>query len=1101
MTKTLLKNYSLVLKIPQYFPVVVLLLLLSGAALAQTVSGRITSAEDGSTLPGVNILVKGTTNGTITNFDGTYKLNVPATDVVLVFSYVGYNTQEITLSGRTSLDVVLTTDATQLSELVVTALGVEKDKSKLGYSVQEVKGKDLIKAREPNAVNALVGKVAGLNIGSSAEILGAPAISLRGRTPVFVIDGMPVQSDTWNISPDDIESYTVLKGPAASALYGTQGVNGAIIITTKRGSSDKRGFSVDFNSSTMWENTFLTIPKVQDQYGPGDHGRYAFADGKGGGLYDSDYDIWGPKFEGQLIPQYDGVYTPGQDYTTTFPSGTVFTGNIAPTPWVARGKDNLERFLEAGLLSTNNISISTSGDKYDLRFSYTHGYQKGQVPNSELNSDNFNVSTGFDFSDKLRFESNLNYNRQYTENIPDVQYGPNSMIYNITIWGGADWDINDMKNYWQEGKEGIQQKYADYTRYNNPYFLTYEWLRGHYKTDVYGFMSLNYKPFDFLNIVGRTSVNSYDIFRNEKFPYSATVYDREQAKGDYREDRRNLFENNTDVLMTFNKDLSTDFNLNASLGGNLRRFEYKSSYVTTDYLNVPASSLTPGAYSFDNSLNPVKAYNFTAPMAVSSAYYTIDASFRDWLNINTTGRWDKHSTLPSTKNVYFYPSVSVSGVVSEAVALPAVISFLKVRAAFANVGSGITADRIGPVPSSGALSGNPLGYGSSYTSPYNGPDYFNSPVYSTSLVFNNQPGAYFPNTLTNRNIDPYRSSTTEFGLDARFLENRIGLDVTYFTNIDGPKISSSPLSTTTGYTGAIQNGEKTKRTGWEVTLNAKPLANNEGLTWNVLVNYGTFKETLEELPEGATGNTLNTFYKVGDRVDGYYAGAFYKTPDGQLINDASGRPIRTNVSQFLGNLNPDWSWGITNQLNYKNWGMAFQFDGRVGGVIINYIQRQTFRGGRHIETVQGAMGEARYQDYLGVKSWVGPGVVISNGAAIEYDPITGDITNYDELEFTENTTTTYLQDWISRYYAAEEANAMSRTYAKLREVTLSYNLPTALLSRTFMRAASVSLVGRNLLYFAEKKDMDIDQFTAPDGYASLQSPSQRRYGFNVNITF
>ncbi|MCZ8217167.1 MAG: SusC/RagA family TonB-linked outer membrane protein, partial [Cyclobacteriaceae bacterium] len=372
---------------------------------------------------------------------------------------------------------------------------------------------------------------------------------------------------------------------------------------------------------------------------------------------------------------------------------TTFTGNIAPTPWVARGKDNLERFLEPGLLSTNNISISTSGDKYDLRFSYTHGYQKGQVPNSELNSDNFNVSTGFDFSDKLRFESNLNYNRQYTENIPDVQYGPNSMIYNITIWGGADWDIDDMKNYWQEGKEGVQQKYADYTRYNNPYFLTYEWLRGHYKTDVYGFMSLNYKPFEFLNIVGRTSINSYDIFRSEKFPYSATVYDREQAKGDYREDRRNLFENNTDVLMTFNKDLSTDFNLNASLGGNLRRFEYKSSYVTTDYLNVPASSLTPGAYSFDNSLNPVKAYNFTAPMAVSSGYYTIDASFRDWLNINTTGRWDKHSTLPPTKNVYFYPSVSLSGVISEAIALPSVISFLKVRAAFANVGSGITAER------------------------------------------------------------------------------------------------------------------------------------------------------------------------------------------------------------------------------------------------------------------------------------------------------------------------------------------------------------------------------------------------------------------------
>jgi outer membrane receptor protein involved in Fe transport len=606
-------------------------------------------------------------------------------------------------------------------------------------------------------------------------------------------------------------------------------------------------------------------------------------------------------------------------------------------------------------------------------------------------------------------------------------------------------------------------------------------------------MALKFKVTDFLELMARTSVTTYSVFRNEKFPYSATVYGREQAKGDYREDNRNLFENNTDVLATFNKKITPDFSLNASVGGNIRTYDYRSSYVTTDYLNVPASSLTPGAYTFDNSLNPIKAYNYNAPMSVYSAYWFLDASYKEWINLSLTGRWDKNSTLPASKNLGFYPSASLSLIISQAVKLPEVISFLKVRGSYAQVNKGFTYKNIGPTPSAAF----PLSYGSNYTTPYDGPDYSNSAVYGTPLVYNNQPGAYFPNTLTNSNLETYQTSATEFGLDVRFLGNRVGLDVTYFDNIDGPQIFAQPLASSTGYTGYLTNGQKTERKGWEVTVNAKPLDKGD-FKWNFLFNWSTFQERWKEF---APGQTRSGFYNIGDRVDGYYAGAFYKTPDGQLINDAGGRPIRTNISQFLGNLNPDWSFGITNRFNYKNWGLTVQFDGRVGGSIVNYIQRQTFRGGRHIETVQGAMGIAREQDELGIQSYIGSGVQISNGQTIKYDPITGAITNYSELQFAPNVTKTFLQDYISRYYAAEEANLMSRTYAKLREVSLTYNLPTALLTRTFIRSAAVSLVGRNLLYFAEKSDMDIDQFTAPDGYASLQSPSLRRYGININLTF
>lgn len=1098
MNKNLLRNLlSLGLWRAKCMMTLVLLSMSGSILYAQTsVSGTITSGEDSSPIPGVNVLVKGTSSGTISDVDGKYTLDVPSTDATLVFSFVGYITQEIALNGKTSLDISLPTDATTLSEIVVTALGIEKDKSKLGYAVQEVKGEDLVKARDPNPMNNLAGKVAGLTVAASTELLGRPKLFLRGRAPLFVVDGVPIQSDTWNISPDDIASYTVLKGPAASALYGSRGQNGAIQITTKRGTKDKRGFAVEFNSSNTLENGFLAIPKVQHEYGPGDHGRYAYANGKGGGLYDSDYDVWGPKFEGQLIPQYDGKVDPNETYTTTFPNGASFTGNVVPTPWIARGKDNLERFLRPGILTTNNLAVSAAGSNYDLRFSTTYSYQQGNVPNTQLGSNNFNITAGIDLSPKVRFESNINYNKQYTDNIPDVAYGPNSLIYNMIIWGGSDWDVNDMKNYWQEGKEGLQQIYPDYARYNNPWFSAKEWLRGHHKTDVYGYMMLKWQVLPGLELAGRTQINSYDIFRDEKFPFSATTYGREQGKGDYREDSRQLFENNTDVMLTYSKDLSKDFNLRASLGGNLRTFEYRSTYKTTDYMNVP------GWYNFANSLNPVKTYGYYAPMQVLSGYGYADLSFRNFINLSVTGRIDKHSTLPVKNNTYFYPSVSLSTVLSEVIELPAALSYLTVRGSYANVGSALTTAQIGPIPSVSLL-GNPMGYGSVYESPYDGPTYINSPVYSTALVYNNQPSANYTNTITNPDLKPSFSSSWEVGSEVKFLEDRIGLDLTYFESLDGPGIYNLPISETSGYTNALVNGIKTKRKGWEVVLNGSPVRNSSGFSWDVMVNWSTYKEYIDEIYGDVTN--LDAFRKVGDRIDEFWGTAIVKTPEGEVVNTSDGRPLpltslNGNARRFLGYTNPDWVWGINNKFSFGRWSMSFQFDGRVGGVLSNYIQQQTFRSGRHIETVQGAMGKARYEDYQGVKSWIGPGVVVTSGTpAVDRE---GNITNMSELTFTDNTAPTFLQDWISRYYNTNESNIMSRSFAKLREVVISYNLPSSALERTFMKRASISLIGRNLLYFAEKKDIDVEQFgdyTTPG--SGLQTPTMRRYGINLNITF
>ncbi|NII23901.1 SusC/RagA family TonB-linked outer membrane protein [Pseudoflavitalea sp. X16] len=1052
-----------------------LLLALPLLSLAQKpVSGKVISVKDQTPVQGVSVFVKGSTTGTSTTADGSFLINAKTGDV-LVFSGVGLLPKEVAVSEGNNMQVALDQDARALNEVVVTALGIKKDKKKLGYAVQEVKGDDLVKAREPNPLNSLVGKVAGLTVGASAEMLAGPQLVLRGRgIGLFVVDGVPINSDTWNISPDDIESYTILKGATASALYGSRGLNGAIMITTKRGTRDKRGFSIEFNSSTMMEKGFNAIPKVQDEYGPGDHGKYAFKDGKGGGTNDGDYDVWGPKFEGQLIPQYDSPVDP-------------VTGVRQGTPWVARGKDNLKRFMQTGLLSTNNISISSRGDKYDLRFSLSHSYQKANVPNMKINITNFNISAGYDFSDKVRMEGYLNYNRQYTPNFPDVNYGPNSMIYNITIWAGADWDVDQMRNYWQPNKEGVQSIYAEYQRYHNPWFMVKEWLRGHYKTDMNGYAKFIYEPVRNIELIARTQVTTYDLFRNEKMPFSAHPYGREEGRGDYREDRRSLFENNTDFLATYTNRLRGNIDVKGSLGGNIRSFKYNSSFTTTDYLNVP------GWYNFNNSRNPIKASSFASDMLVLSGYGYLDVSLDKYANISLTGRVDKSSTLPVDDNVSFYPSAAVSTVLSDYVQLPEVISFLKIRGSYANVKGGLTQATIGATPQASY----PLGYGTEYYSTYDGPSYENWAAYNAMRVYENQPGAYFTSLLSNTDIKPFSSTVYETGADIRFLNNKIGIDVTYFRTKDGPRIFTLPLSQTSGYTGILQNGITTRKTGWEVSLNATPVS-AKGFTWNTMINWSTFKEVYTKFY--GDQKELDIYTKIGDRVDKFVGSAFVKTPDGKIINDAGGRPIRNPVSQVQGYTNPDWVWSFINNVSYKNFRLGFQFDGRVGGKMINYIQQQTYRGGRHINTVLGKMGEARYQDYKGVKSWVGEGVVISNNTAIEFDNL-GNVTNYGKLQYAPNTTPTFLQDYISFYYNTNEANLIDKTFAKLREVTLTYTVPQAVLGKSFMKQASISLVGRNLLYFSKYKDVDIDQYAGSQGSSSLQTPTAKRYGININITF
>ncbi|MBK9490920.1 MAG: SusC/RagA family TonB-linked outer membrane protein [Haliscomenobacter sp.] len=1055
-------------------------LLLSLQANAQrTLNGTISDAKTGEALIGASVTVKNTVRGTVTDVDGKFSVVIGEGENTLIVSYTGYPTTEVDVTNQTNLSLTLEADVIGLSEVMVTGLGVTKERRFLTSSQQAVKSSELIKAREPNNIAGLVGKIAGLTIGLNSEMLRRPNVVLRGSGDIlYVVDGVPINSDTWNINTDDVEHYTVLKGATASAIYGFRGRNGAILITSKKGSKNPRGFSVEFNSSSMMENGFNSLPTTQDEYGPGDHGIYEFVDGKGGGKNDNDYDVWGPPLDGRLLPQYDSPVDPA-------------TGKLIPTPWIPRGKDNLERFLRPGFLFNNSVAVSSSTDRSDLRFSLGHMNQTGIVPNTNLNITNFNANIGYNFTDRLRFEANINYNRQYTDNIPDANYGPNSLIYNITTWAGADWDVDDMKQIWQPGKEGVQQIYAEYQRYNNPWFMANYWLRGHYNNNTYGYLSLSYKITPDLKLIARNGVNTYDLLRTEKMPYSAGAYGRDERRGDYREDRRSLFENNTDVMLDFSRTFNK-IRVNVLGGGAVRTFKYTTNYASTDYL------ITPGVYNFANSANPVRAFGYNANMLVTSGYYSADVTLNKYLTLSHTGRVDRISTLPTENQTFFYPSLGFNSIVTEYVKLGP-ISLLKLRGAYANVKDGLTQSTIG------AAGASVLGYGENYSSVYNGPSYANAEPYSTPLGYNNAPAAYYTNTLSNAALDRNSREEFELGADIGLFKNMVNVEFTYFNVKEGPLIFARPISETSGYTAQQVNGIVTRRKGVEITLSADPFKNKTGLRWNPMINFSTLRERWVKFYTDENGNELtqlDPWRQIGDRVDEINNVGYLYTQDGQIINDAGGRPIRLasvngNARKLLGHMDPDFVWSFINRFSVKNWTLQFQFDGRVGGVIANYIQRQTFRGGRHIETTEGAMGIARLEDTKGNRTWVGEGVQLVSGT-IKTDDY-GNITNYNELVFKPNDTKTFLQDWISRYYQDDETNLMSRTFAKLREITLTYKVP--LKSNSFFNQMTVSLVARNLLYFAEKKDVDLDRYIGRQGSSDFDTPTTKRYGVNFNFTF
>jgi TonB-linked SusC/RagA family outer membrane protein len=1086
------------------------LVLAAGRTLAQTrtLQGKVTTST-GKAIEGATVREKGSKGGVQTNSNGEFTIRVNGASPVIVISYIGYSTREVSAEDETSLNVQLEEDTKQLSEVVVTAMGVRKEAKRLGYSVQEVKGADLTKARDANPINSLAGKIAGLSVGGSPEMLGRPELVLRGsKDLLFVIDGVPVNTDTWNINPDDIESYTILKGANAAAVYGFRGLNGAIIITTKRGGKSSNGWRVDVNTSTVFEKGFIAEPQSQVEYGRGTTFKYSYGDV----LYDNKQRLpeWGPRFEGQAVKQFDGPFDPVTSIRTA-------------TPWTARGVNNFHKFMETGIINTNNISLSTASDRGDLRISVSNMNQKGTAPNTKLHSYSLAVNGGYNISDKLRAEVSVNLNKQYSPNIPDANYGPNSYIYMFKVYGSADYNIDDLKDIYK-GPQGVPNliPYAqEYGRENSAWFIAKKWLRSHDKTDVNGYVRLIYKFNNDLNLALRTQVTSWNQLRTEQVPaginlntYTPWYYFG--WYGDYREDRRTLFENNTDLILNYSKKLGK-INLSAFAGGSERSFNYNSLYGTTKALAIP------NVYVLTNSQQPYASYTWGSKMQVYSGFYSFDLTFDKYLTLSNTGRVDQLSTLPSGNNTFFYPSVSLSSVLSDYIALPRAISYLKLRGSFAEVKGGLTQST---VPSAftqitgTSTNGGLLGYGTDLYSSYDGPSYANQNAYSLVSYYNNTPSVNFSSTIANPALKPFQVTSYEAGIDMKFLKNRLGFDLTYFSSKNGPQIFALPIPPSTAYSAQNVNAITSMKKGFELSLTGSPLRSNRGLNWDVMLNFATYKETLEDIYNSETQIGINGHnYKKGERLDAIYSSGFVRD-ESQNIIYSGGLPLRApsdiSNNSFLGYANPDYTFGFGNKFSYHSFIFSFQFDGRIGGKIYDEVYKDGMNGGTAIESASGAFGASRFAEWQTTSQgsvaptgkYIAQGKKIVSGTPVYAG---GQITNLKDLQLADNDVAVTTQQFISSGIGGVTEYWMTdRSFVKLREVTLGYALPEKYLAgNRYIKGLTFSLVGRNLLYFAKRKDIDLDAFAS--GYNDsdrslgnggvLQSMTGRRFGFNLNVSF
>ncbi len=1016
----------------------------------QTITGTVTNVTDNTTLPGVSVSVKGTTNGTTTDAAGKYTLKVTDGNATLVFSFIGFISEEVALNNRTTLDIGLAPDIQSLSEVVVTALGVEKDKKALGYSVSEVKGSEFTQARENNVANALTGKIAGVNAtglstgpGGSSRVIIRGNGSLTGNSqPLYVINGMPMDNSVPGgssapnglgtragtdrgdgiaaINPDDIESMTVLKGGAAAALYGSRGANGVILITTKKGRAQK-GIGVEYNGAYTMENVSV-FPDFQYEYGQGDGGvkptTLAQAQATGRRSF-------GSKIDGST----DYVAADGKTH-----------------PYVAQ-RDNLKHFYQTGTNFTNTLAFSGGNESILYRLSLSDLDAKSVLPSNTYNRKTANLNISANLSKRLRAEALAQYNLEKGNNRPvagDALGNPNWMAYEVANTVDVRWlapghDANGNEIFWNDA--GIV---------TNGYFFINKFKQTDTKNRFIGQASLAYDILKNLTVKGTVTRDFY----NYNFTSIQPTGGQYVPQGQYDGIKSDVSETNAMLTASYNTKFAETVGLSVLVGGNTRRFAMDGFDFTGQ------GYTTPYFYSYTN-LSTSTARPFTSNIKTNSWFGSADLDYKSIWFLTLTGRQDWFSTLSSKNNSVFYPSVGTSFILSDVIKMPMMFDQVKLRASWAQVGGG------GPDPYAINLAYESVASASSV------------PLQNVTSPI---AGSY---ALTNANLKPYTSTTYEAGLSTQLFGNRLNFDLTLYDRKTVDDIVNVPISVASGYNLAIVNAGQLSNKGIELLLEGTPIK-NDNFTWNASFNFAYNKSEVLKLADGIStanlGNSANGNAFINNQV-GMPFGSIYgyrmkKDAAGNIIYDTnSNLPMQTDNNQFLGQGVPPYTMGLTNTFKYKNFSLDVLVDGKFGNSIFSVMEVYATRLGLLKSTLPGR----------------------ENGLELTGVTASGDA--YSHTVPVANLRSAYYNS-LNRY---TELFVHDASFVKLRQVILSYRLPAGFLKVVGVQSASVSLVGRNLLILYKQTDnFDPEQSLtngAAQGIESIGLPRTRSYGLNLNLKF
>lgn len=1056
----------------KYHYVIAAALALSTSSIyAQSIlKGRVVDTSN-QAIQGATVIDLKTNKQVLTNKNGEFELNSSVSNPELRVQYVGYDSQKIAAKGGDFLTIKLTPSTSELNEVVVTALGISREKKSLGYAVQDVKS-DALQTRPTNALSVLSGRVAGLQVISSGGNMGGSSrLTIRGinsisgnNQPLYVVDGTPIDNADLNssatingsagkdvgnmiqdLNPDDIENISVLKGPSAAALYGSRAANGVILITTKKAAKGEK-VSISLNTGVDFENV-VRLPKRQKLYGQGYSTTFQTQNINGTDYKIVDYasdESWGPKLDGTPVLQW---YSLNPEDPETY---------LKPTPWLYP-KHDVNYFFRTGLANTNNLAIAGNSGNTNYRFSYTNKNVRGTTPNSSLGRNTFNFSGGTQLG-KLKISSNFSYVRNSSLGKPWAGASNRNIILEAFQWGAVQVDYKILENYKRAdgtpiawNRTGWQNTpAAEATRFiDNPYWSAYESYLNENRDRFFGNVGLQYDVTDWLTVGAKAHGDIYTFQSQDRI----AVYSRSASQ--YDELSNKLNEYNYEFLATAKKNWDK-ISLVANLGANLRDQQRKVDYAITQ-----GGLIIPNYYNLKNA-SSVKVDNNYFHKRVSSLYGSVSLGYNDLLFLDATVRNDWSSTLPVNANSFIYPSFTGSFVFSQLKSLSHLdwLSFGKVRLGWAQAGND--------------------------TDPYQ-----LSKVYDAEQSFDGNPSYSLPNVLNNANLKPEITSSCETGLNVQFFKNRLGLDFTYYNNNSRNQILAVPVSSAFGYESKFLNAGKINNKGIEVILTGTPIK-HENFTWNSAINFAKNKNKIVKLDDLVNTLTLsstlvNLVAREGQSYGQFLGYDFVYAPDGRRVVQSDGTYMKTSQLVPLGSVLPDFTFGFQNNFRYKNFNLGVSVDGRVGGKFFS----QTYKVGM----------------YSGILDKTAANGIRETGVVL--DGVKGNVTfnadgTYTVSNISENTTNiTAMQYARNEYNGPTAFSIFDATFVKLREVSFGYSIP--LTNTKVIKNIGVSLYGRNLWNIYTKSKYIDPEFTTSggnvQGIEGGNIPTPVTYGFNVNLKF